>query len=58
MADEERRATALGKEVLLDGLHLADAVSELAAMAIADALEFAGASMPFEAEVRIMELVA
>lgn len=31
---------------------------ELAAQAIADALEFAGTSMPFEAEIRIMELVA
>lgn len=38
----DRRVTAVGKQVLLDGAHLADAVSEDAAKALADALEYWG----------------
>lgn len=35
-----RRVTAHGKQVKLDGVHLCDARDELAAQAIANALEF------------------
>lgn len=39
---DERRATSCGKQVLLDGQHLADAKSEAAAAGIADALQYFG----------------
>lgn len=48
----DRRFTNVGKEVLLDGEHYADAVSVEAAVAISDACEFLGLDMlhmPIEA---------
>ena len=47
----ERRVTAHGKQVKLDGEHLADARSQLAAEAIANALQYAG-GIPPESEAR------
>jgi hypothetical protein len=44
MTDEHRRVRSAGKQVLLDDRHLADAISEDAAAAIADALEYIGRS--------------
>lgn len=37
--DEPRRCVAKGKQVLLDGQHFADAISEAAAAVIADCVE-------------------
>jgi hypothetical protein len=54
----DRRVTSHGKQVMLDGAHLADCVSELAANALADALEYIGAKdMPIEARQNIQELL-
>lgn len=55
--EDERRVTAVGKQVLLDGDHFADAVSEKAAMAIADALEYANTSyLPASASELMFEI--
>ena len=40
--DEQARVTSLGKEVLLDGRHFADAVSAQAARIIALTLHYSG----------------
>lgn len=40
--DEQRRCVAVGKQVLLDGQHFADARSEEAAKVIADCVEHFG----------------
>lgn len=54
---DERRVIAVGKQVLLDDRHFADAVSEKAAMAIADALEYANTSyMPNSASELMFEI--
>ena len=51
------RVTSCGKQVLLDGQHFADAVSEVAAAGLADALNYVGlgfTQIPPEANVRIL----
>ena len=52
------RVTTHGKQIKLDGRHLADAISEEAAQALATALEYAGPNIPREREQPIKDLLA
>ena len=54
----DRRVTAHGKQVKLDGAHLADARDEQAAAAIALALNWAGVPIPRDQGKPLEELLA
>lgn len=57
---DEARITAEGKEILLDGKHFADAVSPEAAIAIANAMTYAGLSheaWPIDKIIQFAEVI-
>jgi hypothetical protein len=59
-ATSSGRLRAAGKQVLLDGVHFADARDESAAQAIAYALDFVGVSywdIPPEANKKMLEVL-
>lgn len=57
MERSERLVTAHGKQVMLAGKHLADARDEIAARALADALEYITWGIPEQACRNIQELL-